>query len=100
MAGFRAKGEARMPSYDSSSRVTEVSDPGIVNIDALTQGVKWGGSLGTSVVLSYSFPWTTNPTAQWDSVPATEFGSGGYGSENEPAATFHFGLTAIQAAAA
>src|SRR6476620_2273809 len=89
-----------MPDYQSSSAVTDISDPGVVNIDALTQGTKWGGPLGRSVALSYSFPWTVNATAQWYYAPATEYGPGGYGTENEPAAQFHFGLNATQVAAA
>lgn len=80
-----------MSSYTSGFPVSSVSSTGTNSIDSLLSGIKWGGSTGTGVSLSFSFPWTTNSTALWDSY---------YSYDDEPNATSHYGLNATQQSAA
>jgi hypothetical protein len=47
----------------------------ITTVDALLEGVKWGGATGTGVTLGYSFPYADSTTAYW----ATD-----YSDDNEP----------------
>ncbi len=45
-----------MPTPNDGSPITSVTEPGVSYIDALVDGEKWGGPLGSGVTLSYSFP--------------------------------------------
>ena len=82
-----------MPSPTTSSATTSVPQSATQTINALIEGIKWGGATGTGVVLSYSFPWTTNPTATF-----ADAGGGTYSETNEPGAAEKYGLTATQQA--
>jgi Ca2+-binding RTX toxin-like protein len=84
-----------MTSPTSSANASSVPNSGTKNIDALLSGDKWGASVGTSVVLSYSFPWQNG-------LEATFAGYNGqpYSSLNEHSATQHFGFSASQITAA
>jgi len=83
-----------MPSPTSSSSVANVSASGSLSIDALLDGAKWNGAAGTGATLSYSFPWAAG-NAYWDAGA-----NGKYSTLNEPYATQHFSLSAIQQTAA
>lgn len=80
-----------MSSYTSSLNTTDVSLTNINQIDSLLYGIKWGGLIGSGMNLSYSFPWTTNQTAYWQNS---------YSLDNEPYATYHYGLSSNQITAA
>jgi serralysin len=80
-----------MPSPTTSGPTSIVNDTTSLTINALIYGVKWGGVTGTGVTLTYSFPWTSSG--------ATTFASN-YSAYDEPNASYHYGLSAIQQAAA
>lgn len=63
-----------------------VAQTGNLSIDSLIHGVKWGGALGSSVALSYSFPWSTSAQASWAQ-------GGSYSGLNEPGAGSGSGIT-------
>lgn len=62
---------------------------GLTYIDALADGLKWGGSVGSGVALTYSFPYVAIAQASWDNKD-----SGGYSALDEPAGSY--GLNAAQ----
>ncbi len=66
------------------SAITTTDVPSSTNdiINTLLYGIKYGGTQGTGVTLTYSFPWTTNTTAIWND----NYGTG------ENTATIHYGL--------
>ncbi|USX27556.1 M10 family metallopeptidase C-terminal domain-containing protein [Oxalobacteraceae bacterium OTU3CINTB1] len=84
-----------MSTPTTSSPTSFVPDADVVLIDSLLSSFKWGGAAGTGATVTYSFPWTT-------AVDATYSGSGGtaYSQLDEPSGTQHFGLNAVQQAAA
>lgn len=84
-----------MSTPTTSSSVSFVTDTGVLPIDALLAGVKWGGPTGTAAAVSYSFPWTTSTTATFSA-----FLSGAYSELDEPAGAEHYGLSAVEQAAA
>ncbi|MFZ6649383.1 DUF4214 domain-containing protein [Undibacterium sp. TJN25] len=84
-----------MPSPATSSSISAVKQSGSVLIDALIHGLKWGGSLGSGVALSYSFPWTNG-----DTVFLGYNGSSGYSTLDEANAVLHYGLNVQQQQAA
>jgi len=61
----------------------------------LLGGVKWGGATGTGATVTYSFPWTTSASASFSGVAG-----GAYSQLDEPNAAEHYGLDAVQQAAA
>lgn len=85
-----------MPSPNTSSSASSVAPTYIQNTDALLSGIKWGGVAGEGVILSYSFPWMAGAAASF----AGSGGLGAYSTLNEPGATYHFALNAVQQAAA
>ncbi len=84
-----------MPSPATSSSISAIKQSGSVLIDALIHGLKWGGSLGSGVALSYSFPWTNG-----DTVFLGYNGSSGYSTLDEANAVLHYGLNVQQQQAA
>lgn len=84
-----------MSTPTTSSSVSVVTDTGTLSIDALLAGVKWGGPTGTATAVTYSFPWTTATTATFSA-----FLAGTYSTLNEPAGDEHYGLSAVEQAAA
>lgn len=85
-----------MPSPTSSSDTSSVGQSTSLSINALISGDKWGGATGSSVTLTYSFPWTSSGTATFSGHD----GQGNYSLLNEQNATYHYGLSATQQAAA
>ena len=83
-----------MPSPSTSSPASDVSNSGQLIIDALLGGTKWGGAAGTAATVTYSFPWTSSSTAVFTGP------QGVYSDLDEPNAAQHYGLNAIQQAAA
>ena len=79
------------PLNGSQAAITEFSDTGVTYIDALLGGIKWGGALGSSAALTFSFPYSQSGTAMWASNPS-------YSDLNEPSSSF--GLDAQAQAAA
>nr|MDP2192589.1 DUF4214 domain-containing protein [Rhodoferax sp.] len=85
-----------MPPPTSSGSTNSVGQSTSPGTNSLIAGDKWGGVTGTGVTLAYSFPWTSSGTA-------TFFGRNGigdYSSLNEQNATYHYGLSTTQQAAA
>lgn len=80
-----------MSSPTSSIGYTQVPASGDYRIDALFEGLKWGGSLGTGVTLTYSFPATGSRL--W-STAASAYGPIGGGGE--PWSRDYAGLTGSQ----
>jgi Ca2+-binding RTX toxin-like protein len=80
-----------MSNYRTSYTTSYVPQSSDNTIDALLGGIKWGGSIGTGVSLTFSFPWTTNSTALWQT---------NYSYSNEPTAFKHYGLNTAQQTAA
>ena len=78
-----------MPNPLPQTRNTNPS--GNLQIDALLGGIKWGGPVGTSASLTYSFPWRTGETAFFEGYSGSP-----YSSSNEPDALQHFGLNSLQ----
>jgi serralysin len=86
-----------MPSPSSSGITTDalaLGPTGVVAIDALVAGKKWGGAVGTGTSLSYSFPFVNG------SAVFSPGSNGTYSNLNEPSATYHYGLNTTQQAAA
>ena len=83
-----------MSTPSTSSPVSRVPEMDFDFIDSLLSGFKWGGAVGTSATVSYSFPWTTAVDATYSGVDG-----GVYSKLNEPAGTQHYGLNAVQQAA-
>jgi serralysin len=69
-----------MPTPDSGSSVTSVGSTGDRQLNALLEGFKWGGAVGTPVNVEYSFP-TQNTTAYWTTNPSIGYGAPGSGWE-------------------
>ena len=69
--------------------------PADLDIAALLARVKWGGAAGLGASVSYSFPWLDGAAAVFSG-----YNGAPYSSTGENAATYHFGLTAVQQAAA
>jgi serralysin len=82
-----------MPSPLTSSGTTLFAASGVTTIDPLLSNdhQKWGGITGTGASLTFSFPWTENPTAFWQT---------NYSNCSEPTATSHSGLNLTQMTAA
>ncbi|MDD5548238.1 MAG: M10 family metallopeptidase, partial [Sulfurovaceae bacterium] len=81
-----------MAYYYNGKSVSNVPDASNPTINTLLCGIKWEtSSVGTAINLTYSFPWTTNSTAQWD----TDYLSYYY-TYQEPYASEHYGLSAEQ----
>jgi Ca2+-binding RTX toxin-like protein len=78
-----------------SFNTTYAPDSGKTNIDALLAGMKWGGSLGTSVSLTYSFPWQNGLTATFSGYNGQPYSSLG---ENTASERYGFNSTQISAA--
>jgi len=76
----------------STSVVPYLLDP---LIDPLLAQMKWGGAVGTGTSLTFSFPWTSNPTATF-----AGYSGAAYSSLQEDTAAIHHGLNAVQTAAA
>lgn len=83
-----------MTSPSSSSAATTTNTTGNTLIDGLLGGTRWADVNGLTT-LSYSFPWTTLSTAAFLGPDGNS-----YSSNNEPTATSHFGLNAVQQQAA
>ncbi|RZT06119.1 Peptidase M10 serralysin C terminal [Duganella sp. CF402] len=83
-----------MPSPSTTGQASDVSNSGQISIDALIAGPKWGGGAGSGATITYSFPWTNGSSAVYT-------GPGGvYSDLDEANATEHYGLDAVQQAAA
>ena len=82
-----------MPTPSTSSPSSTANSSGIQTIDALLSGEKWGSSLGQGVSLNYSFPWSNG------SAVFTGYLGASYSSSNEPTASSHYGLNAVERAA-
>ena len=85
-----------MPASTLSSQTSSVTESSILDIDALIQGVKWGGPAGTGATVSYSFPWTTNAMANFNGP----YGYGSYSILSENTAAYHYGFNPVQQNAA
>ena len=85
-----------MPSPTSSSSTSIVGQSTSLSTNALISGDKWGGVTGTGVTLTYSFPWTSSGTATFFGPN----GTGNYSTLNEQNASFRFGLSTTEQAAA
>lgn len=83
-----------MPSPSSVSQVSSVRLTGVVTLDALQSGYKWGGAPGTPATVSFSFPWANGASAYFGGYKGAA-----YSSEDEPSAARHFGLNAVQQSA-
>jgi Ca2+-binding RTX toxin-like protein len=84
-----------MTSPTVSVVTTSYSDSGTNNIDALLVGEKWGGVIGTSASLSYSFAWQNGLTAVF-----AGYNGQPYSTLAENTATQHFGFNATQISSA
>ena len=86
------------PSGWSPASYTDFSYLGDNNARALLSGYKWGGSVGTGVTLTYSFPWAGGSNASWDAGSYTSNDPTNLTNQiaNEPYREFHFGLDATQ----
>lgn len=80
-----------MTTFTALPQTRNTNPSGNVQIDALLGGIKWGGPAGTSAALTYSFPWSTGDTAFFEGYSGAP-----YSNNNEPSATQHFGLNALQ----
>ena len=85
-----------MPNPATPTPATDISPSFSRNIDALLSLTKWGGVQGASAALSFSFPWSGGDSASFSGP----IGGGGYSLEDEPNATYHFGLNTTEQAAA
>lgn len=83
-----------MTSPSSSSAFSSVNDSGMVAIDALLGGFKWG-SAGAKATVSYSFPWVNGATSVFMGLRGAK-----YSTYGEDTATYHFALNALQQQAA
>ena len=86
-----------MPSPSTSSSVSIVVLSNNLNIDALLGPTKWGGAIGTGTDLSVSFPWANSSVAYFAKWNAN---TQQWLSTDESASSSHFGLNALQQAAA
>ena len=84
-----------MTSPTVSVVTTSYSDSGTNNIDALLVGEKWGGVIGTSTNLSYSFAWQSGLTAVF-----AGYNGQPYSTLAENSATQHFGFNTTQVSSA
>ncbi|MEO5932547.1 MAG: hypothetical protein ABIQ08_03210, partial [Duganella sp.] len=84
-----------MSTPSTSSPVSRVPARDFNLIDSLLSGFKWGGAVGTGVNVTYSFPWTSAGTATYSGADGSA-----YSKLDEPNGTQHFGLNAVQRAAA
>ncbi|MBP1206340.1 hypothetical protein JOD97_004413 [Duganella sp. 1411] len=84
-----------MSTPSTSSPVSHVPAWDFNFVDSLLSGLKWGGAVGTGATVTYSFPWTTATNATYSGIDG-----GVYSKLNEPAGTQHYGLNAVQQAAA
>lgn len=84
-----------MSTPSTSSPVSHVPAWDFNYVDSLLSGLKWGGAVGTGATVTYSFPWTSATNATYSGVDG-----GAYSKLNEPAGTQHYGLNAVQQAAA
>ncbi|HWW70715.1 MAG TPA: M10 family metallopeptidase C-terminal domain-containing protein [Duganella sp.] len=84
-----------MSTPSTSSPVSLVPARDFDLIDSLLSGFKWGGAVDTGATVTYSFPWTTAGTATYSGADGTA-----YSKLDEPNGTQHFGLNAVQRAAA
>jgi serralysin len=80
-----------MPSPSGSSPTSDVPEPSDSNISALTDGIKWGGSVGTGTSLTHSFPWKNGASAVF-----AGYNGQPYSSDGEWTATYRFGLNSVQ----
>jgi serralysin len=91
-----------MTAPNASGTTSSVSLPssqlaGAQTIDALLADNprKWGGGQGTGALVSYSFAWINGLSAVYSGADGQP-----YSATNEPNATYHFGLSTQQQAAA
>ena len=84
-----------MSTPSTTSPTSYVPSAGFIYIDSLLHDFKWGGPAGTGATVTYSFPWTTAINATYSGVDG-----GAYSQLNEPTAAQHYGLNAVQQAAA
>jgi hypothetical protein len=83
-----------MASPEFAPATSNLPSPADPLVAALIGGLKWGAGPGAGADLTYSFPWTTHPTA----VFAGAFGNP-YSNLSEPSAPEHHGLNGAQIAA-
>ncbi len=79
-----------MSSPYSSRTASTIITSGNSSIDALLGQTFWGIFPGIPIALSFSFPWTTNTSTQWQS---------GYSYDDEPNAYSHYGFDDTQVTA-
>jgi len=84
-----------MSTPSTSSPISFVPDADFVPIDSLLSSFKWGGAAGSGATVTYSFPWTTAGSATFSGP-----GGAAYSQLDEPSGTQHYGLNAVQRAAA
>ncbi|MFZ6770641.1 DUF4214 domain-containing protein [Undibacterium sp. Di26W] len=80
-----------MPTPYNTVPTTNVPLTGVILIDALLAGAKWGTGLQTGISLAYSFPWSTG-----DSYFFGHNGSSTYSTTDEPNASSHAALNTVQ----
>jgi Ca2+-binding RTX toxin-like protein len=85
-----------MTSPLTSAATSYVANSGTTNIDALLSGYKWGASVGSSAILSYSFPWINGSSSVFSGPNGQPYDT----KLDESTAEYHFGLNTIQQAAA
>lgn len=85
-----------MTSPLTSASTSYVPNSGTTNIDALLSGYKWGGSAGSSAILSYSFPWLNGSSSVFSGPSGQPYDN----KLDESTATEHFGLSDVQQTAA
>jgi hypothetical protein len=81
--------------YSGGTATTLTNLTGYVSIDALLGDAKWGAGVGSGATVTYSFPWAGGANAVYGGP-----GSESYSNLNEPGATQHYGLNAVEQAAA
>lgn len=83
--------EMTSPNSSASTRIFNLS--GNAHLDPLLSSYlqKWSNANGIETTLSFSFPWTSNSNAYWQT---------NYSSSREPFALQHFGFNAAQMTAA
>lgn len=84
-----------MSSPTQTSPTWLVFGSGILSIDALSSGYKWGVGVGSGATVSYSFPFSNGGSAVFSGL-----GGGRYSDLDEPHASQHYGLNAVEQAAA
>ncbi len=83
-----------MTSPTTAARASSITLSLDLHIDSLLGDSKWGGVTGTGAALAFSFPWTTSSTAIF-----AGYNGATYSLLNEPQATYHYGLNAVQQSA-